>query len=153
MRLVLTILLLVLSEYTYSSDILKTRELYSNASLSENNCKKFGDSLFKNSNKSPIIKGYKGCYLMIKCKFTSNPIQKISYFKKGKSKIEKAIMESPYSLEIRLLRYSIQKKLPKILLYFNEIEEDYNFIIKNINTIKDKKTKEFIIQSLKALNK
>ncbi|MDA7578561.1 hypothetical protein N8692_03670 [Flavobacteriales bacterium] len=153
MRLLLTILLLVLSEYTYSSDILKTRELYSNASLSENNCKKFGDSLFKNSNKSPIIKGYKGCYLMIKCKFTSNPIQKISYFKKGKSKIEKAIMESPYSLEIRLLRYSIQKKLPKILLYFNEIEEDYNFIIKNINTIKDEKTKEFIIQSLKALNK
>ena len=62
-------------------------------------------------------------------------------------------MESPYSLEIRLLRYSIQKKLPKILLYFNEIEEDYNFIIKNINTIKDEKTKEFIIQSLKALNK
>jgi hypothetical protein len=153
MRLLLTILLLVLSEYTYSSDILKTRELYSNASLSENNCKKFGDSLFKNSNKSPIIKGYKGCYLMIKCKFTSNPIQKISYFKKGKSKIEKAIKESPYSLEIRLLRYSIQKKLPKILLYFNEIEEDYNFIIKNINTTKDEKTKEFIIQSLKALNK
>ena len=93
MRLLLTILLLVLSEYTYSSDILKTRELYSNASLSENNCKKFGDSLFKNSNKSPIIKGYKGCYLMIKCKFTSNPIQKISYFNKGKSKIEKAIQE------------------------------------------------------------
>ena len=153
MRLLLTILLLVLSEYTYSSDILKTRELYSNASLSENNCKKFGDSLFKNSNKSPIIKGYKGCYLMIKCKFTSNPIQKISYFKKGKSKIEKAIKESPYSLEIRLLRYSIQKKLPKILLYFKENEEDYNFIIKNINTIKDDKTKEFIIQSLKALNK
>jgi hypothetical protein len=153
MRLLLTILLLVLSEYTYSSDILKTRELYSNASLSENNCKKYGDSLFKNSNKSPIIKAYKGCYLMIKCKFTSNPIQKISYFKKGKSKIEKAIKESPYSLEIRLLRYSIQKKLPKILLYFNEIEEDYNFIIKNINTIKDDKTKEFIIQSLKALNK
>jgi hypothetical protein len=90
---------------------------------------------------------------MIKCKFTSNPIQKISYFKKGKSKIEKAIKESPYSLEIRLLRYSIQKKLPKILLYFNEIEEDYNFIIKNINTTKDEKTKEFIIQSLKALNK
>ena len=153
MRLVLTILLLVLSEYTYSFDILKTRELYSNASLSKNNCKKFGDSLFKNSNISPIIKGYKGCYLMIKCKFTSNPIQKISYFQKGKSKIEKAIMESPYSLEIRLLRYSIQKKLPKLLLYFNEIEEDYNFIIKNINTIKDEKTKEFIIQSLKALNK
>ena len=56
-------------------------------------------------------------------------------------------------MEIRLLRYSIQKKLPKILLYFNEIEEDYNFIINNISTIKDHKTKEFIIQSLKALNK
>ena len=64
-----------------------------------------------------------------------------------------AIKENPCSLEIRLLRYSIQKKLPKLLLYFNEIEEDYNFIIKNINTIKDEKTKEFIIQSLKALNK
>lgn len=153
MRLVLIILLLVLSEYTYSSDILKTRELYSNASLCENNFKKFGESLFKNSTTSPIMKGYKGCYFMMKCKFTSNPIQKISYFKKGKSKIEKAIKESPYSLEIRLLRYSIQKKLPKLLLYFDEIEEDYNFIIKNINTIKDDKTKEFIIQSLEALNK
>jgi len=153
MRLVITILLLILSQYTYSSDILKTRELYSIASLSENNCEKFGESLYKNLTKSSIIRGYKGCYLMIKCKFTTNPIQRIFYFNKGKSKIEKAVKDSPSSLEVRLIRYSIQKKLPKLLLYFKDIEEDYDFIINNINTIKDNKTKEFIIQSLKALNK
>lgn len=153
MRLILTILLLILSQYMYSSDILKTRELYSIASLSENNCEKFGESLYKNLAKSSITRGYKGCYLMIKCKFTINPFKKISYFNKGKSKIEKAIKDNPSSLEVRLLRYSIQKKLPRLLLYFKEIEEDYDFIINNINTIKDDKTKEFIIQSLKALNK
>ena len=38
-------------------------------------------------------------------------------FKEGKRLLESAISEDPSSVELRLLRYSIQKKIPRVLLY------------------------------------
>ena len=109
-------------------------------------------SKMENQNTS-LIKGYKGCFYFIKCKFTNNPVKKIKYFDKGKHLLERAINDDPKSVELKFLRYSIQKNLPKFLLYYENIEKDLNFVKKNITNLKDEKTRKFITTSLKAISK
>ena len=62
-----------------------------------------------------------------------------------------AINKNLDSVEIRFLRYSIQYNAPKLLGYTENIEEDYDFIINNINRERDD-VKEFILPILKIIN-
>ena len=151
MRLILIITIINL--YSYANDISTIRELYVDAYKSDLNCNKLGETLdTMKKNSSTLIKGYEGCFYFFKCKFESNPISKLIYFKKGKKILENAITLDPNSVELKFLRYNIQSNLPKFLSYHNKIEEDYNFINQNIKKMSDKKAKWFIINSLKSIN-
>ena len=148
-----SVLLIIFFQLTScSSDIEIIRELYKSAYISESNCNNLGKKLnnIKN-NKSVLIKGYEGCFYLIKCKFSKSYIEKIKYFTNGKTLLETAIKLDPESVELKFLRYSIQKNLPKFLFY-NNIEKDFNFVNKNIDSINDKKTKQFILNSLIFIN-
>ena len=148
-----SILLIILIHFSsYNNDISIIRELYLSAYISEANCNNLGEKLNSiEGDNSILIKGYKGCFYFIKCKFINNPIEKIIYFNKGKKLLEAAINQKPKSVELRFLRYSIQKNIPRFLLYDN-IEKDLNFVNKNIKGI-DMKSQEFIISSLKSITK
>ena len=99
------------------------------------------------------MQAYEGCFYFIKCQFINNPFEKLKYFKKGKELLETAIKEDPKSVELKLLRYSIQKNLPRFLLYYDNIEKDLNFVTENINSINDKKVQKFITTTLKSMSK
>ena len=83
----------------------------------------------------------------------NNPIDKLIYFNKGKKLLEDAINQDPYSIELKFLRYSIQKNLPKFLLYYDNIEKDLNFVNGSIKSTKDKEVQKFISTSLKSITK
>ena len=90
---------------------------------------------------------------MIKSKFLDNPIMKIKYFNKGKEILEESIENEPNSIELIFLRYSIQKNIHKFLMYSSDLKYDLEFIEKNLSLLHDIQLKEFIINSLKELNK
>ena len=147
------LLIIVFNLINYNNDIMLIRSLYSNASKSEYHCNKFGETINKKEDVSSIlIKGYEACFYFIKCKFIDNPIEKISYFNKGKKLLESLIEENPDAIELRFLRYSIQKNLPRVLLYYDNIEKDLNFVRKNISNIKDEKAQKFIANSIEAIS-
>jgi len=148
------LLIILLQSSTYYSDISIVRTLYLSAYKNEVNCNRLGEKLNTiQENTSILIKGYKGCFYFIKCKFMNNPIDKLIYFNKGKKLLEDAINQDPYSIELKFLRYSIQKNLPKFLLYYDNIEKDLNFVNGSIKYIKDKEVQKFISTSLKSITK
>ena len=151
MRLIFIITIINL--YSYANDISTIRELYLEAYTSDFKCNKLGETLnTMKKNTSILIKGYEGCFYFFKCKFESSPISKLIYFKKGKKLLENAIKMNPNSVELKFLRYSIQRNLPKFLSYHNNIELDYNFVCQNIKNMSDKQAQRFITNCLKSIS-
>ncbi|MDY8138421.1 hypothetical protein [Aquimarina sp. 2201CG5-10] len=90
-----------------------------------------------------IYTAYHGAALTLKaahCNFFS----KLSYFKKGKKLVEKAIEEEPDNIEIRMIRLCIQYNVPKILGYYKEIESDKDFILTHVDQINSPDLKKYI---------
>ena len=147
------LLILLINFSSYNNDIQSVRKLFISAPISFSNCEKFGEKLKSiNGESTVLLKGYEGCFYFIRCKFIDNPIKRIIYFNKGKKLLETAIKLEPYSIELKFLRYVIQKNLPKFLLYANNIEKDLNFVNENINKTKSMETKKYIYNSLNSIN-
>lgn len=102
---------------------------------------------------TPISNAYKGAYTMMKAKYVNSPFKKYAYFNEGKALIEKAIEQAPQNLEIRYLRAILQVNLPKFLNYYENINEDIDFVLKNLMTEQiSKELKYKIIINLVAAN-
>ena len=56
----------------------------------------------------------------------------MKYFNRGKSILEEAIEANPLNVELRYLRYSLQKRVPDFLGYNANIDEDLLMIKKKI---------------------
>ena len=79
-----------------------------------------------------------------------NPIKKFQLFNQKCTEMDDLIEKNILNLEIRLLRYCLQKKSPYLLGYNNKLEEDLNFILKNINnsSIELQEFTSYILNSL-----
>jgi hypothetical protein len=77
---------------------------------------------------APLHRAYRGAGLATTANCTSWPMAKISRFRDGKKLLEGAVAEKPENLEVRFLRYTIQKNIPGFLGYDN-LEEDRKFIL------------------------
>lgn len=73
---------------------------------------------------TPRIEGYQGAVKMISAKHWINPFKKLSYFKEGKQQLDNAIKKVPKDIELRYLRYGIQKNAPRFLNYSSNLEAD-----------------------------
>ena len=148
------ILILILNLSYYNNDINSVRNLFLEAYISESSCEQLGKKIDElKYDQSILLKGYEACYYFIKCKFTNNSMDKFFYFRKGKKILEYSIKKNPNSVELRFLRYTIQKNLPRFLFYYNHMDKDLIFVINNINSITDKKTQKYIEKSLESINK
>lgn len=81
-----------------------------------------------------------------------NPYSKLSYFKKGKDLLEKAIKADKTNVELRFLRLSAQTKSPSFLGYDDHIAVDKKFLKQSLPQIKNLKVKSFIISHMRDLN-
>jgi len=127
------------------------RRLYLESSNNYSKLDSLNNLLVKNKNKNNVLSAYYGVNLLLKSKYFKNPFKKINFFEKGKKIIEDAITKEPSNIEIVLIRYSAQKNSPPFLMYKQELEDDYEFIIANINSVKDKKLKKYILETIKNL--
>lgn len=92
----------------------------------------------------PILVAYLGAYQSIWANHVLNPISKLSTFRKGKLNIETAILKDAKNIEIRFLRYSIQKKAPKFLNYYKDLKTDRLYILNNKKMVVENSLKELI---------
>ena len=132
-----------------SDDLNKIRKSYLNASLNEDSCKNFMLNLKKvKIEESPLLEAYKISAELINIKYLKNPFKKFYLFNHYSKKLNLIINENPSQIEIRFLRYLIQLNSPDFLFYNKNIEEDYNFINKNIS-IENKDIQNFIFSIIK----
>lgn len=83
-----------------------------------------------------IYLGYLGGFQTIMAKHYSNPFSKLKTFNQGKANIESAILKDNKDVELKYIRYSVQKNAPRILGYFDNLEMDRKCLEENKCEIK-----------------
>ena len=143
----LTVLLMNVS--FKNSDLNEVRTSYSKAVLDKKLCKKMIEELELSKEKSVIALAYLGAYQTIWANHVFNPLSKLATFKKGKNNIELAISKEPENVEIRYIRFSVQKNSPSFLGYNNNLKEDKDFLVKNKKNINS----DFLQKNIETLLK
>jgi len=106
------------SANTVEADNVKLLELTENAVLEKN----------------PLEYAYHAGGLMSMANHTYWPGTKLAYFNKGKVKLNKAVNFAFQNVEIRFIRYAIQKNAPAMLGYDSKLQEDKAFILEKMST-------------------
>jgi len=102
----------------------------------------------KNDN-SPEGKGYTAAMVFMKSRFVKWPFTKMKYFKQGKSLLDNTIDENPTNIEIRYIRFLMQKQIPDFLGYNENISEDFQVIVNGFKMCNLKaENKSEIIQNM-----
>ncbi len=126
-------------------DLEYVRQHYAKASTDKNTCEALLTALGQ-TEASSVHLAYLGAFQTIWAKHVLNPFRKLSTFRLGKKSIEKAVQQSPESVEIRFVRLSIQQNCPAFLGYRQHIEEDKTFIQKQLNTIRSVSLKKMVLE-------
>lgn len=145
--LFLTVLLMNFS--FNNSDLNEVRSSYSKAVLDKKLCEKMIEELELSKQKSAIALAYLGAYQTIWANHVFNPLSKLATFKKGKNNIELAISKEPENVEIRYIRFSVQKNAPSFLRYNSHLKEDRDFLVKNKKNINS----DFVQKNIETLLK
>ena len=130
-------------------DMNEVRALYKEGVNDENSCERLLKISASSANESSLIQGYKASGMLLMAKHVFNPLSKMSYFKKGKQMLEKAIASDKNDIELRFLRFTAQTNMPFFLGYSANIESDKEFILYSFPKIKDKELKNFMIPVLR----
>lgn len=127
------------------SNVKDVRQLFHQATNNEDVCVKLINSLNSyNENNNPLFLGYRGGATMVMAKHAFNPFSKLSYFKKGKILLERAIKAEDSNVELRFLRYTIQTSVPGFLNYSGDKNADKQFLNKSLPDLKDLELKKII---------
>lgn len=132
-----------------NSDLNEVRTSYNKAVLDKKLCKKMIEELELSKEKSVIALAYLGAYQTIWANHVFNPLSKLATFKKGKNNIELAISKEPENVEIRYIRFSVQKNAPSFLGYNSHLKEDRDFLVKNKKNINS----DFLQKNIETLLK
>ncbi|MBG7629005.1 MAG: hypothetical protein IZT56_01095 [Bacteroidetes bacterium] len=79
---------------------------------------------------TPEARAYTAAMVFMKSRFVKWPFKKMKYFKEGKSILDKTINENPSNIEIRYIRFLMQKQIPDFLGYNENVSEDFQVIVK-----------------------
>lgn len=109
------------------------RELFAISSVDESANEKLLEKT-KNAQlkENPVLYGYYGAGLMIMANHYTWPGTKLDYFNRGKKLLEKAVNYDYQNVELRFIRYSVQRGAPMMLGYYSDMDSDKKFILKNI---------------------
>ena len=122
------------------------RSLYYKASQNSSEAERFYDLMKDTGTKPPLLLGYKSMAEFMKCYHSYNPVNKLTYFYKGKADLDKAISLAPNNVELRYLRFTVQTNLPPFLNYKGDIEEDKKFLMQNFMSVRSDAELHFMIR-------
>lgn len=102
----------------------------------------------ENKNSDPIFLAYLGTYQTLWANHVINPITKLSSFNMGVRNIEKSFQLNSDDIEIRVLRYAVQKNAPRFLGYYKDQDNDRSYILKHKNNLLD----QSLLKLIKSMN-
>ena len=76
----------------------------------------------------PVILAYNYTGKLMMLDYSNNPFEKYKVFKTKTKQIDSIISKNQKNIEIRLLRYTLQKSSPYFLKYNSDISSDLNYI-------------------------
>ena len=151
MKKMLLITCLFYSTYSFASvpPVNIVRALYQKAVTDEKACKELAGLIAPSgAQNKPILMGYKASGTMMMAAHVFNPFTKLSYFRRGKQMLEKAISLDSTNVELRFLRFNVQTNTPSFLGYDDCIASDKWFIIGSLSALADVELKELLITTL-----
>lgn len=127
------------------------RTMINNAEISAGEAKIFLSKMngAYNTTKKPIFLALVGVGNFFQAKHSFNPINKMTYFNRGRKMLDEAVKLDNHNLEIRFLRFISQKKIPRILGYYHNLKEDENFLRLHIHKSDDAELVKEIKRNLK----
>ena len=144
-------LLFTMTGYNKASvSLTEVRQLFQRASTDESACRALIKLLQPYTEKeNPVLSGYKGTATMMMANYVFSPFTKISYFKRGKSILEKAIMADQNNAELRFLRYSVQTNIPFFLGYKGQVNSDEKLLLSAISTMQEQDLRLMVTKYLR----
>jgi len=88
-----------------------------------------------NTESIPEKEAYEGTLLMRKSGLLKIPAEKLRFFKRGRIKLESALLKDSSNCEYHFLRLTIQEHAPKVVKYNAELENDKQYILKNFKDL------------------
>ena len=135
---------------TASPTLHDVRIMYHEASINDNVCKKLVTILKPfDEKKDPVFYGYRAGATMMMAKYVFSPFSKISYFRKGRDMLQRAVNADNQNMELRFLRFAVQTNLPFFLGYKDHIGADKLFILKGLSNLEDPVLKANIAKFMK----
>lgn len=123
------------------------RALYQQAASSEEAAETL-QRLEEVGEEEPVLLAYKASGTMLMAKYAFSPFRKLSYFKEGKELLQQAVDAAPEKVEIRFLRFALQDSTPGFLGYKDFMEEDKEFLLREIPGLDDEGLRELILPFL-----
>lgn len=125
------------NSFAFSPELASYRKLMGLAYSSETQAHQFYSVTRNINDQSPsLLLGFKAISELMMCKYLTNPLNKLSYFNKGKKLLEKAIERDPNNAELRFMRFCTQVNTPAMLGYNSAITKDKIFLIDYLNKAK-----------------
>lgn len=123
------LLLILIDSETNAHSIEEIRNTFQKAIESSTITDKLSSELNKIKKPDPLILAYIASVEALKAKHSWSPMSKLQYMESYKKLMNDAVSKSPSNLEIRYLRFNIQKSVPSYLGYSANLSEDQKFIV------------------------
>lgn len=130
------ILTLVIAMLSVSKvDMAEVRYLFTVAEHNEESCKKlFEVTEGYTMDFDPIAYAYHAAAEMTMANHSVWPATKLTYFNKGRTKLEKVIIKYQDNIELRYIRFAVQYNTPAFLGYRNNLDSDRNYVMTHLET-------------------
>lgn len=127
-------ILLIIASFSLGMDISEIRDLFTRASENESDCIRLVELTDGyNIDYKPVVYAYHAAAEMTMANHVVWPGSKFSYFKHGRIKLEMVVEKNKENVEIRFIRYAVQKGSPSFLDYNANLKEDKLFIERNLD--------------------
>ncbi len=103
-------------------------------------------NISENNLDNPVILAYYYTGKLMMLDYSNNPFEKYKVFKTKTKQMDSIVRTNPKNIEIRLLRYALQKNSPYFLKYSSDLRSDLNYIKSNL--FKEKEYLQVYIENL-----
>lgn len=111
----------------------EVRKLYTAAIEDEDKAEELFEKLNTNEAKSDaLLLAYCGATRALMAKHAMNPYSKLKYLKEGSAMLNTAVDKNPKQIEVRYLRFSVEKNVPDFLDYKQHLQADKKAIVDSI---------------------
>lgn len=145
--------IILLSTFGYGQEMLHYRHMLERAVKDRGAADKILKLLEEKKVKSNLLHGYEGMAHFFVARHHYNPVSKLNHFHKGKHLLDGAINRDKNNLELRFYRLLVQEKVPFVLKYSSNLEEDRKFVFENSAHAKDRDLAEKILKYKKKHKK